>query len=254
MDFDRSLNWHAYCMQATDTSFLASINRRQQSPNEQPLEPMKTKSHLSALAIALAITGLSSVASAVTISFSSSEGLQPSNVGTITLTQVNSTTVDVLLDLLGGYGLLNTGGPHTPFAFSISGAETGVTSTFIQPAGGIFSFGLLSLNLGGGSNTPYGTYGIAIDSSAGNGSGNAYYGDLQFQLSRPSGLATTDFIANANGYYFSADLTDGRNTGAQAWKTADPRIITRTPDGGTTLSLMGLALGGLAAGRRFLKK
>jgi hypothetical protein len=30
--------------------------------------------------------------------------------------------------------------------------------------------------------------------------------------------------------------------------------IIRTPDGGTTLSLMGLALSGLAAGRRFLKK
>src|SRR6266853_923270 len=35
-----------------------------------------------------------------TYTFSVSEGTQPSNVGTITLTQVNGTTVDVLVDLI----------------------------------------------------------------------------------------------------------------------------------------------------------
>ena len=51
--------------------------------------------------------------------FSTSVGTQPSNVGTITLTQVTATTVDVLVDLLDTslplprYGFVNTGGPQT---------------------------------------------------------------------------------------------------------------------------------------------
>jgi len=166
-----------------------------------------------------------------TYTFSTSVGSQPSDVGVITLTQVvggcgstGTACVDVLVDLAAPtYGFLNTGGPHTPFTFTISGTETGVTASFLQPVGGSFTTGnppslqLLTLDLLGGSNTSYGTFGIAIDSSAGNGSVNAYYGDLEFVLTRPGGLSTDDFIANSDNVYFAADLTDGSNTGAQAW-------------------------------------
>jgi len=169
-------------------------------------------------------------------------------------------TVNVLLDLLDTtaplpkYGLLNTGGPHTPFSFTLAGSEVGVTASFIQPVGGIFSFGLLTMNLAGGANTPFGTYGVAIDSSARNGSGKAYYGDLEFNLYRPSKLLMTDFIANEKGYYFAADLTDGRsNTGAQAWKTPDVPD-GHVPDGGSTIALLGSAMLGVGfLRRRFVK-
>src|SRR4051794_28392732 len=86
-----------------------------------------------------------------TYTFSTSEGVQPSNVGKITLTQVNTTTVDVFVDLLDTslplprYGFLNTGGPHTPFAFTLSGTEAGVSASFLQPVGGSYTFGLFSL-------------------------------------------------------------------------------------------------------------
>jgi hypothetical protein len=55
--------------------------------------------------------------------------------------------VDVLVDLadpflpLPRYGFVNTGGPHTPFAFTLAGIETGVGATFSQPAGGTYDFG-----------------------------------------------------------------------------------------------------------------
>src|ERR1051325_9146701 len=76
-----------------------------------------------------------------------------------------------------------------------------------------------TLDLGGCPATPYGVYSVAITSSAGNGSSNAYYGDLEFHLTRTSGLSTDDFITNGSAY-FAADLTDGyNNTGSQAWQT-----------------------------------
>ena len=81
--------------------------------------------------------------------FSVSEGVQPSNVGTITLTPVNSTTVDVLVDLidttlpLPEYGFVNSGGPHTPFAFTLAGTESGVTATFITAWGRLHIWTLL---------------------------------------------------------------------------------------------------------------
>ena len=221
-----------------------------------------------------------------TYTFSTSTGTQPSNVGIITLTQVNANTVDVLVDLIDTtlpnpqYGFINTGGPHTPFTFTIAGTETGVSATFIQPSGGSFCpgtatcpptlFKLLSFSTGNESNTPFGSFGVAIDSSAQNGTVGAYFGDLEFQLTRTSGLSTDDFITNSaispgDNAYFAADLTNGPgsgfgNTGAQTWTirssrcTADcgPGPDVDVPEPGTlsTLGTMLIALGGVYGMRR----
>lgn len=189
-----------------------------------------------------------------TYTFSTSVGVQPADVGIITLTQVSSSSVQVGVDLKSAtYGFINTGGPHTPFAFNLTGSGA-LSIDFTTPDDGIYATGVFSLNTGGGSATPYGTFGIAIDSTAGNGSGNGYYGDLLFTLTRTGGLSTDDFVANGLGAYFAADLTDGRNTGSQAWKLRDPSTPPTNVPEPLTLSLVGAGLIGAAALRRKSKK
>jgi len=205
-----------------------------------------------------------SAASSFAISFNTSVGSQPSNVGTITLSQVNSTTVDVLFQFsASNYGFLNTGGQHTPFTFTLAGVETGVSASFLQPSGGTYGSQpyTFTLNLADSDNTPYGTFGIGIDilpDGGGNqGSGNAYYGTLEFNLIRTGGLLVTDFTTNSLGYYFGADLTDGQNTGAQGWKTPGGTPGTndfKVPDAGSTVILLGAALTGLGMMSRRFKK
>jgi len=186
--------------------------------------------------------------------FSTSVGTQPSDVGVITITQDGANSVDVLVDLLNSsYGFLNTGGPHTPFAFNLSGSGA-LSIAFTSPAGppaGHYAHGTFSLNTAGGDNAPYGTFGVAIDDSAGNGSGNAYYGDLAFTLTRSGGLSTDNFISNGSAV-FTADLTNGESTGAQAWRVGiDPPARVPEP---LTLSMFGAGLAGAAAIRRRNKK
>lgn len=215
---------------------------------------MKISTLLRSTALAFGIIGISATSFANSISFSTSVGVQPGDVGVITLTEVNANTVNILVDLLPGYGFLNTGavnnGPHTPFAFNLLGTEVGVSiSSFIQPVNGIAPKGTFSLNLGGGDNTPYGTYGVAIDYSAGNGGSKAYFGDLEFNLTRTSGLLLTDFVANSGNHFFSADLIGLTGlTGSQAWdkKDSPPEV----PDSGASLVLLGLGLSSLALFRR----
>ena len=221
-------------------------------------------------AVALLSCASSAAFAGPTYQFSVSQGTQPSNVGVITLTQSDSNTVDVLVDLIDTalpnpqYGFINSG-QKTPFTFTLAGTETGISATFIQPVGGSFcpdnatcpptAFELLSLNTSNEPNTPYGVFGIGIDSSAQNGTAGAYFGDLEFKISRSSGLSTDDFITNASispgdNAYFAADLTDGTNTGAQAWEIRTTCTncggSTTVPEPGT-LAMFGtmlIALGG----------
>ena len=211
---------------------------------------------LSALTFAT-LMGLSTAAFAGPIwVFSDSTGTQPADVGVITLTQNGANAVNVSVDLKNGYGFVNTGGSHTPFAFNLAG--TGALGiSFTTPAGGHYTHGIvtetLSLNTAGGGDTPFGNFGVAIDDTAGNGSSNGYFGDLLFTLTRVGGLSTDDFIGNDQGVFFSADLSDGRNTGSQAWSVGIDPPSTDVPEP-VTMSLFGAGLAGAFLARRRKKQ
>jgi hypothetical protein len=212
-----------------------------------------------ACAIAIAASASTPALAGPIYTFATSTGIQPSNAGVITLTQNGANAVDVNVDLINPtYGFVNTGGKHTPFAFTLAGSEVGLSIAFTTPVGGTYIknsvTNILSLNTAGGENTPFGVFGVAIDSTAGNGSDKGYYGDLLFTLTRTGGLSTDDFIANDDGAFFSADLSNGSDTGAQAWMnrsgTTITTLATETVPEPFTASLFGAGLAGAAVLRR----
>jgi hypothetical protein len=97
---------------------------------------------------------------------------------------------------------VNTGGPHTPFAFNLNPAVT--TSAIINITPDLVSGSGVTFTPAASSNdTPYGTFSNGIDGTFRNGGGNGVAGPLDFTI---TGITTANFVANGLGFNFAADV------------------------------------------------
>ena len=165
--------------------------------------------------------------------------------GTIDLHAINSDTVQITVSLLHGNEFVTTGG-HIGFAFTVQG---GPVTLGILPTG----WSNAGTNL---SQSSFGTFTDGIDCTHGNSTGkkncngsDPWAGKLQFDVSRLTGLKLSDFVANKDGIFFSADIMSGTTgqtgpIGAMGNVTSTP-----TPEPGTLIS-MGTGLLSVAFGLR----
>lgn len=203
------------------------------------------------LSIALVFIGLASAfpaqANSVTsdLNIISTPTIGSGTLGVVTISQNSANSVGFKVALAPGAAFVSTGGPHhaftfnlgllTPFAVNFNGASAGA---FVYSAGPV-------------TNTPYGTFTNAINCpGCGPGASHAFSGVLDFTITAVNGISFSDFVANAGGYLFSADVIGpSGGTGNIAARTMTP--VTQVPEPQTyAMILIGLGLIGFAARRR----
>jgi len=197
-----------------------------------------------ALAVA-ALFALAAPAQAITVyslNVTSAPAMGLGPFGTVSLTQNGANEVDIEVALAAGFGFVNTGGPHTSFAFNldVSGISINVTTPLVP------SFNALAP----ATATPFGNFSNGLNLDAQNGGAGAYYGLLDFQVTRAGGISLADFIANDLGYLFAADViaADGITTGSVA---SNQPLVPGIPEPETyALMLAGLGVIGFMARRR----
>ena len=153
--------------------------------------------------------------------------------GTVTLTQVSATEVDVSVALTTGVKFVNTGGPHTPFVFNLDAAAASATvkvlaSSHTSPAG-------WGTPAGSAGATPFGTFTNSIPYLGGNGGGNGNPGPLDLSVVLGTGISISDFVTNGpGGYFFAADVlgTNG-HTGSVASNVCESGCTILTPPSST---------------------
>lgn len=131
----------------------------------------------------------------------SSPSIGTGSLGEVVVSQTSSSTVEFTVTLAPNTAFVSTGGPHNAFTFNLDLA-TPYSVTFNNPNNGMFVY-----NGGPAYNMPYGSFTGAIDCpGCGPGASNAYSGVLDFTITDNSGIGLSNFIANAGGYFFSADV------------------------------------------------
>jgi len=163
-----------------------------------------------------------------------SAGLGAGPFGTVTVTDiVGGVTVDVTLS--SGAKFVNTGGPHTPFAYNLNlqpTSFTGLTSGFFFQAPA--------------NDTPWGSFTNGIGITGGNGAANALAGPLDFTL---GGITTANFVNNTLGHIFAADILIV-STGATGAVTG-PGGVSSVPEPSTwAMMILGFMGVGFMACRR----
>jgi len=166
-------------------------------------------------------------------------GLGP--FGTVTLTQNGANEVDIEVALAAGFGFVNTGGPHTSFAFNLD--VSGISVNVTTPLNPVFDA------IAPTTATPFGNFSNGVNLDAQNGGAGAYYGLLDLQVLRAGGINLADFVANDLGFLFAADViaADGITTGT----VGANQPVESIPEPETyALMLAGLGVVGFMARRR----
>jgi hypothetical protein len=168
---------------------------------------------------------------------------------TVVLQQINGTTVQVTVTVAPNV-FAGTPPPAPALAFNVSQSFSYVPGTMtagFTPGGQLTS-------------PPFGTFGSIVDCTdptvCGNGtSPPTFQGPLTFQITNAGGLLLSDFVANAGGFFFAADLGvvktgGGFNTGSVGTNT--PGTPSTVPEPGSFLLLVSAAGMGLWLSRKRL--
>lgn len=124
-------------------------------------------------------------------------------LGNITLVQNGPNQVVVGVRLAPGTGFISNRHSHNALAFNLD-LKTPYAIRISDPLHHIFSSGSRHI-----SSTPYGRFTDYIDCSGfRSGERNAYPEPLTFSVTDADGITVSDFIANSNGFYFSADVNN----------------------------------------------
>jgi hypothetical protein len=158
--------------------------------------------------------------------------------GQVTLSQVDTHTVNVSVLLFNGDGFVKTGAGKA-LEFNI----TGTPAITISDLTSGFSEGPSPAKAGS-----FGKFNYSVScTGCGNGGSNPLPGPLDFDVVVASGLSVNDFIANKDGYFFVSDITgthgSPRNVAANS---GQPSSAPSVPEPGSYALLgSGLCLVGL---------